>query len=291
MEAVRRLMRLLPEDVAEMAGSPPVDAAELRLRAGQRICWTRMGGQAVVRRGVLSSEGVLRAVNALSGHSLYAREAELAQGYFTLKGGCRVGVCGRYAPGEGGKMILTEIGSVNVRIAREVKGAADGMMGEIWKCGRPVSFLILSAPGMGKTTALRDAVRQLSARGVRVALADERGEVAACERGVPALDVGPNTDVMDGCPKRLAIPMLVRCMGPEMVATDELGGSEDAAAVLDAARCGVKAAATAHAAGLEDALRRPGLGELIRAGAFEKILILKGPGMPPEAVPWEKSVG
>ena len=287
MDAAERLAGRLPEDVAMSAGPAPEDAVEMRLRAGQRLVWTRMGGGSVERGERLTREALERCVDALAEHSLYAMEDQLARGYFTLKGGCRAGVCGRYVTGPGGGVCAREIGSVCVRIAREVKGAADGIMK--W-ARKGKSFLILSAPGMGKTTMLRDAARQMSLMGERVAVADERGEIAACEMGVPALDVGPNTDVMDGCGKETAIPMLIRCMGARWVATDELGGEGDAAAVWEAARCGARVAATAHAGSLDEALGRRGVGELIRGGAFDVVFLLKGPGREAEAV-YERETG
>lgn len=271
MDSLEMLMKRLPAQTAHLAGTPPRDATELRIRAGQPIQWitlqSRFFGQEAIDAVLLRET-----VSALADHSLYAREKELQAGYFTLQGGCRVGVCGRLIPDQ--PVSLGEIGSVNIRIAREIRGAANGILPYLRSGGRCASFLILSPPGMGKTTMLRDAVRQLSDGGVNMAIADERGELAACDGGIPMLDVGRQTDVLDGCPKARAIPMLLRAMSPDMIAMDELGALPDADAVRDAARCGVAVAATCHAGSLEEAKGRMGVGALIREGIFARIIHL-----------------
>ncbi len=277
MDAVTRIYGLLPGALKEELGAPVKDLIELRIRAGRPV---QLIGRSFeeFRGGRTGASLVLETAQALAGHSLYAREEELREGYFTIEGGCRVGVCGRMTAEEGRIQHLTHAGSVCVRIAREVKGAADGVREALYGPDGPRSALVVSAPGMGKTTLLRDAARQLSEgtggrRGVRVGIADERGELAGCSMGVPTLDVGPRTDVMDGCPKRTGMRLLVRAMSPEVIVTDELGHPEDAAAVQDALRCGVKVIASVHAADEREAERRIGRGlyEL-----FERVIVLSG---------------
>ena len=176
---------------------------------------------------------------------------------------------------EGRVTSLGSIGSVCIRIPREIKGCASLLADCILEA--PLTgILILSPPGMGKTTLLRDLVRIVSDRGKNVALADERREIAACMDGIPQLDVGSCTDVMDGLPKAQAIPMLVRACAPEFIAVDELGSLADARAVLDAVRCGVSVIATAHASCQEEALLRPGTGLLLKENAFQYCAVLGG---------------
>jgi len=277
MDAVTRLNGLLPAALREMLGALPDDLTELRLRAGKPVHLVRMNGEELVGGGV-GAALIQAAAQALAGHSLYAREEELREGYFTIEGGCRVGVCGRMTAEEGKIIALTHVGSICVRIAREVKGAADGVMKRMYEAGRPVSALVVSPPGLGKTTLLRDLARQLSdgtggQAGVRVGIADERGELAGCRMGIPTLDVGVRTDVMDGCPKRTGMRLLVRAMSPEVIVTDELGHPEDAAAVQEAMRCGVRVIASVHAADEEEAESRLGSGLY---GLFGRVIVLGG---------------
>ena len=133
---------------------------------------------------------------------------------------------------------------------------------------------MLSIPGAGKTTLLRDTVRQLSDGGLSAAIADERGEIAACYMGAPTLDVGERTDVMDMCPKAEGIRKLVRSMSPQLIVTDEIGTREEADALLDAKNCGTVAIASAHASSVEDALRREHIRALIEGGCFTHAAII-----------------
>ena len=277
MDAVTRMISLLPAELRERLGALPDDLTELRLRAGKPVQLIGLKKETVIE-GEISASLVRAAAQALAGHSLYAREEELRAGYFTMEGGCRVGVCGRMTADEDRVIQLTHVGSVCVRIAREVKGAADGIMERMYEAGRPVGALIVSPPGLGKTTMLRDIARQLSdgtggRRCVRVGIADERGELAGCAMGIPTLDVGRRTDVLDGCPKRIGMRLMIRSMSPEVIVTDELGHPEDPAAVREAIRCGVKVIASAHAANEREAMERLGR-ELYEL--FERVIVLGG---------------
>lgn len=246
--------------------------AEVRLRVGRRVRLSRLdGGELSGER--LEAEPFRRLIARLMEHSLYAREAELRQGYFTSVGGCRVGVCGKMNVCGDRIESLCAIGSACIRIPREARGCGQGVY-ERLSGGRLKSLLILSPPGLGKTTLLRDLVRLISDGGFDTALADERRELAACVEGVPQLDVGSRTDVVDGCPKALAIPMLVRACAPKLVAADEIGGPADGEALREARRCGVQVAATAHAASFEEACARPFIGPLIRDGIFDLCIVL-----------------
>lgn len=270
----------LPQSVRARTGELPEGVTEVRLRAGQRVevC---AAGLSRLAGAPMSLQEVRAAVDEMAGHSLYAWEEELKEGFFTMQDGCRVGVGGRFSVRDGQIAGLTQISSAVVRLARAVKGCAQPLLERLCPGGRVLSALILSPPGLGKTTLLRDLARSLSAGengwpACRVGLADERCELAACRGGVPTLDVGPRTDVYEACPKRLAIPRMVRALGCDVIVTDELGQAQDAACVLDALRCGVRVVASAHARTLEEAMRRPVLCELLAAGAFEAVVELGG---------------
>lgn len=216
---------------------------------------------------------------ALSGHSLYARAEETAQGFVTLRGGHRLGLCGRVLHRKGTN-VLSDAGSVCLRIAAEWPGCADALIPRIQQHGRVGSLLIIGTPGSGKTTLLRDAARQLATgRSARqIAVVDERGELAACVDGVPQLNVGVSADVLEGLPKAEAIPWLLRSMAPSVILTDELAGAEDAAALLDAQACGAAVCATVHGASLQDAASRPALAALMSRRVFDLYAVLAADG-------------
>lgn len=215
-------------------------------------------------------------VEALSEHSLYARTEETGQGYCTLRGGHRMGLCGRTVTVKG-HVTLTDIGSACIRIAGEWTGCADGIMPLVRQWNG--SLLLIGAPGTGKTTLLRDVARQLSAghEAYQTAIVDERSELAACVGGVPQLDVG-QSDVLDGLRKAEALPWLVRSMSPQVVITDELGGAEDASAVQEATACGVAVCASVHGSSLQDAASRPSLAGLMAKRVFGGYVVLSGEG-------------
>ena len=275
MAAVDRLADCVGGETGALLRREADTVAELRLRCGQRTRLCLLDGTELAGP-VLDAEGLQRIVRRLCGDSLYAFEEELKQGYFTVQSGLRVGVCGRIGMRSGAIQSIAEISSLCIRIPRERKGCGDGLASTLFADG-PSSALILSPPGMGKTTLLRELIRIASNAGWNVAVADERCELAACWEGAPQLDVGPRTDVMDNCPKAQALPMLIRACAPQLVAADEIGGAVDAAALLDARRCGVAVLATAHAEGFSDALRRESLSRMLQEGAFDRMILLGPP--------------
>ena len=283
MRTVERLMGLLPGEAAALIAARVDSIMDIRLRSGRPVELTWIGGEALCGEA-LAAERLRSIAAALMDYSFYARESELSQGFFTLHDGSRVGVCGRFA-GEGEELRLTDVGSLCVRVARPMPGCADEVMPLICQEGGPRSTLLLSPPGMGKTTLLRDIARQLSQSGLRVAIADERHELAACRGGVPTLDVGPRTDVLDGCPRPVAIRQLIRAMAPQVIVADEIGGEGDADALADAGRCGVAIVASAHGDSVESALRRPPLRAVLKGGILENLVLLgKCPGRVIEVV-------
>lgn len=212
---------------------------------------------------------------ALSGHSLYARAEETGQGFITLRGGHRMGLCGRVMQRKAGQH-LTAIGSMCLRIAAQWPGCADALL----PLARQGSLLLIGPPGSGKTTLLRDLARQLcTGRNTKqTALIDERGELAACVNGVPQLDVGTAADVLEGLSKQEAVSWLVRSMAPEMIITDELATSQDAAAILEAVGCGCMVCASVHGASLADAASRPALASLMARRVFRHYAVLSAEG-------------
>ena len=272
MEIIGILADMLGGQSAKLLKENASAVTELRLRIGKPACIRLLNNLNLLGEAV-NGETFSALMNRLMENSLYAREHELRQGYFTASGGCRVGVCGHVSAGSDGIQSISGIASACIRIPREIPGCADEIVRIIMK-DKLESVLLISPPGMGKTTLLRDLVRQVSDAGFQVALVDERRELAACVEGIPQLDVGRHTDVMDGLDKQRAIPMLLRACAPDLIAVDELGGEGDAQAVLEAARCGAAVAASAHAADFQDAMQRRSIARLIHAGIFHHCAVL-----------------
>ena len=246
------------------------DDEEIRISVGRPIILT--GSERRTLGHITTPEDCENILELICGHSVFAHEEELKGCYITMEDGSRVGIAGKLTPAG-----MTMPHSFNIRIARQVTGAADAFLRYVLT-DRPHSALLLSQPGAGKTTVLRDAARQLSNRGYKVGIADERGEISASVKGIPRLDVG-FADVMSGCKKAEGMTMLLRGMSPDVLITDEIASEEDAIAVLEASGCGVRVIASAHGSGAS-VLRRRGIGRAVCEGAFEKILLLtnKHPG-------------
>lgn len=227
-----------------------------------------------------SSDDISRTFHLISKHSIYALEQELQQGFLTVSGGHRIGLAGQ-AIVVGGKLkALKNISSLNIRIARQVKGCSDIVLPHIISAGKRVlSSLIISPPRCGKTTMLRDIIRNLSSRssnfiGVQVGVVDERSEIAACLNGIPTVDLGNRVDVLDSCPKSEGMLMLIRSMAPQVIATDELGREEDAFAVVEALNAGISVIATVHGKTVDEVSARPYIGRLIKSKFFERYIVL-----------------
>lgn len=265
------LMPCFPEPIrSELALLEPGELREIRVRADRPTVFVT--GARTAELAWQPGQHQLEAlVEALSGHSLHTRANQTSQGFLTLRGGHRMGLCGRYVPSKNGGGIA-EIGSVCIRIAAQWPGCADALL----PLAQRGSLLLIGPPGSGKTTLLRDLARQLSSgRNARqIALIDERGELAACVDGVPQLDTGVCCDVLEGLDKPSAVAWLVRSMAPQIIVTDELGGEADAAAMLDALSCGCRMCASVHGSSLAEAASRPSLAALIARRAFAHYAVL-----------------
>jgi stage III sporulation protein AA len=222
-------------------------------------------------------------VELLADRSLYARETELAQGYLTLPGGHRVGLAGRAVVSAGTVTTTRNWTGINLRVARRLDGVATPLMTG-WEGpprGVPPGVLVVGPPRSGKTTVMRDAIRQLSLRHLRTVVVDERHELAG-----PAGDGDWHVDVLAGWPKAAGLETAVRVLGPDVVVVDELGARGDAEAVRLARRSGVAVWATAHGAGQRDVERHPVLGRLLREHLFDRVVSLSGDGRHAIAAIW-----
>lgn len=194
--------------------------------------------------------------------SIYAANEKIINGYITLRGGHRAGICG-CAVLNGGKITaIKDISSINIRIKREIIGSADKIIDHIFNKGEIQNTLIISPPQCGKTTLLRDISRILG-RTRRVSIVDERSEIAAMYNGISQNDIGLRTTVLDNCPKEIGIPLVIRSMSPEVVITDEIGADGDAEVIKYAAASGVKIITSAHGVGINDIMRQKALKNII----------------------------
>ena len=249
-------------------------AEEFRLRIGHVPSLVLPEGERPFYSIQVTQKELTSVLEMASAASVHAVRDSLRHGYITAKGGCRVGLGGQAAVRDGEVTGFLHLGSAAIRITKEIPGVADGILSQIKERGQLQSTLILSPPGGGKTTVLRDIVRQCSDGGRRVAVADERGELAALKDGVPQMDLGSRTDVIAGCPKDKAVLMLLRAMNPEVIAMDEITAPADTSALESAANCGVILLATAHGHGLEDIQRKPMYRRLLRKGLFTRLVLI-----------------
>ncbi|MCI8631103.1 MAG: stage III sporulation protein AA, partial [Firmicutes bacterium] len=227
-----------------------------------------------VGKAICDKEIINECINKFINYSYYAYEDEMKNGYITLSGGHRVGICGHIVAENGKVHLMRNISSVNIRHAREFPGIAEGLADKITAAdGRIESTLIVSPPRCGKTTLVRDIVRTLSNRGYVVGVCDERSEIAGMRDGMPSFDIGANTDVMDACPKAEGMLMLLRSMGPDVIVTDEIGKEEDIEAIESVLLAGISIIATVHGAGRRD-IAESRISHLIEKGIFKNIVFL-----------------
>lgn len=273
MRNLECIFKKLPVSIGENIRTLPSEIItsleEIRIRTGSGIRIISGGREFAVDSIPIDYDIMNRILNSLLNHSYYAYEEELAKGYITIEGGHRVGICGRAVLDRGRVHLIKDISSVNIRCSREIVGIAEPLKSDI----TDRNVLVASPPGCGKTTLLRDITRLLSSSGRQVSVCDERSEIAGTYLGQSAYDIGPRTDILDGCPKAEGMMMLIRSMGPDVIVTDEIGTAEDAAAIEAAVCAGINIVASVHGS-LYEEVAASRIGGMVRDGTFSRLIFL-----------------
>ncbi|MEA4891817.1 MAG: stage III sporulation protein AA [Peptococcaceae bacterium] len=304
-----RWLELFPREVREklVSGHEILGktTCEIRIRSGQPLTmaaldrqiywqgrqwrsWPAAGLREEGTAPLILPEEMERLWLQITQGSQYRLEREMQNGYLTLPGGHRLGFCGRAVTEEGRIKTMRDIACLNLRLARQIKGGLEPWLPLLLKEGNWCSCLLVGPPLGGKTTLLRELIRLASTgvagadagqaeavAGVNVSLVDERSELAGTYQGQAQFDLGPRTDVLDACPKAEGMLLMIRSMGPQILAVDEIGKPEDLKALETALACGVRVFATIHGSGLEEICRRPGIAGLLKQGFFDRLILLE----------------
>lgn len=255
---------------------------EIRIR-NQRPIILKFNSEEVIVEYIVNSEEIKSILQLICENSIYSYQKQISSGFITLQGGHRVGLVGSCVI-ENNKIInINYINSFNFRIARQVIDCSNDILKHILDIEKNSVFntLIISPPGCGKTTLIRDIARQVSSgnseynfKGITVGIVDERSEIASLYKGVPQNDVGIRTDVIENVSKSIGIKILVRSMAPKVIIADEIGSLDDIDAINYALCSGCKGIFTAHGSSLEDIYKNPVLKNLIDAHVFQRLIFL-----------------
>lgn len=277
------LFRCMPVDLVQALNNVNFDKLEeIRIRAGRPVI-LKIGLNEIVLKYIAKTEDILNMLQFFCNNSIYTYQNQISKGFITLPGGNRVGISGSVVIKDGKVTNINNIYSLNIRIARQIKDSSNNIISHVLNTAENSIYntLIVSPPGMGKTTILKDLARRISTgipeinfKGIAVTIIDERNEIAAMYKGIPQNDIGIRTDVLDNIPKPVGIKMAVRTLSPKVIVADEIGSKNDSEAIIYAVCSGVKGVFTAHGRSLNDLKINPELNALINSGVFEKIIFL-----------------
>lgn len=283
------IIRILPKKISTEVRSYIYDGLiqEIRIKIGKPII-LNLSNEEKILNYIATNEDMKEILVKISNYSLYAYEEEIKQGYITIKGGHRIGLAGECVISQGEIKTIKNISSLNIRISKEVPGCSNKLMPMITEGDRIYNTLIVSPPKCGKTTILRDIAKNISngmytikLKGKKVVIIDERSEVAASYNGIPQMNVGIRTDILDNCLKKTGMLMAIRSLSPEVLICDEIGTLGEVEALNMAFNSGVNIIVTVHGYDIEDIYGRKALKELIDEDILERIIVLsnrKGAG-------------
>lgn len=292
----KQILKVLPLRIQQAVRERHLDfrfLQEIRLRAGQPVIILYQGREEQLlgkhREKAVTGEEIQEAVEYICNHSLYAYENELRQGFVTIEGGHRVGVAGQVILEQGKVKNIKYISSINLRISHEIIHCADAIFPYITRQRQLCHTMLISPPRCGKTTMLRDMIRQISdgnewVKGTTVGVVDERSEIGGCNHGQAQNHLGARTDILDCCPKAEGMIMLIRSMAPQVLAVDEIGACEDLRAIAYAMHCGCRMLATAHGSSVAELREKPYFDEMFRQKRFDRYVVLGNTPHPGEIV-------
>ncbi len=269
MDSFKTACELLPARLREILyGSGITGVEEIRLRTGRQLSLVLSGHEREAGGDKLKSEELMQVLEKATGASLHSAAPAMVNGYISYKG-LRIGLCGEAAMSGGQLLGFREYSSLAIRLPRECRGICSGFIDRLME-GGPENTLIISPPGVGKTTLLRELIRVISQRGIRVSVLDERCELSASG----CFDLGRCSDVISGVPKELGTSMLLRGMNPQVIAMDEISREEDRKVIEQIIGCGVGILASAHGRDMQDMLKRPMYRSFFETGVFKNILTI-----------------
>ena len=286
---MEELLRYFPNNIRELIknkigeNKKIIDTLEeIRIRSNRPII-LKLRNSEILIKNKTNENDICSILERICNNSIYAYKNQICEGFITIKGGHRVGITGTAVIQNGEVINVKNITSLNFRIAREVIGCSLKILNEIINVdtGSINNTLIVSPPGKGKTTILRDVIRNISNgipeinfKGKTCGIVDERGEIAAIYQGIPQNDIGIRTDVIENISKSKGMIMLIRTMAPEVIACDEIGSKEDVEAIKQALISGIKGIFTMHGKNLEEIKLNRNINELIENKQIETIIFL-----------------
>ena len=284
MNSINEVLEYFPSNIkSKILENNLEQLEEIRLRTNRNIL-LKIGQEEIKIDYVINTQEILEILQRICDNSIYTYQSQICNGYITIKGGHRVGISGNVVVKDGQVINISHIYSLNFRIARQVIDCSYSILPYILNTKENTIYntIILSPPGRGKTTLLRDSVRKISEgiqeynfKGITVGVVDERGEIAAMYKGIPQNDLGERTDILDNVSKDIGMKMLIRSMNPKVIVADEIGTEQDIEAINYAITSGVKGLFTAHGDSLENITLNPILSKLYKLDIIERIILIE----------------
>lgn len=275
-----QFFNFFPNHIVNIIREYSLNLEEIRIRIGLPII-LKYSNKSIVLDYKTTQKDLLDILEKICENSIYSYQNQICNGYITIIGGHRVGITGSVVMQNGKIVNINNISSLNFRITRQVLGCSNELLKYIidYKNNTIYNTLIVSPPGAGKTTILRDAIRQISNgigdfEGKTIGVVDERNEISAMYKGISQNDIGIRTDVLENISKSIGMKMLVRSMSPQIICADEIGSLEDVEAIKYIVCSGVKGIFTAHGANFQELQLNPELKQLLDSYTFKRIVFL-----------------